>query len=417
MTAKERGACAIDFPYRFFNKFQGSNEVGYVYTLNSDGETIDYLMLVPCGKCNLCLKNRRKDFANRCVCETVGSDFGLPPLFVTLTFSMKSMPYDGVSVRDIQLFMKRFRNFFTSKGYKINIRYVACGEYGSHTKHPHYHLLLWNVPVLDEDVEKLASGIPYNFIIKDYIERGAWSYGHAFVGYLRKGGVDYVLKYMSKQRRPPSDGVKMNKPFITSSRRPGIGLNWLKQNEQLYRKNIELTDVEVFDRWTGRNYKFSLPKYFIKKLYPSECTLVPPEFRRAVRSFVFVTSVLKSLCDDENSKWCLIPEAERLLNYFKMSYDSIPRMPSYVNCWSNTLFSGKIDMFRYFQKWHDQLLQFCIPWLEFLDKKRAELDERQRFFGYFSVKFSSRKLSIEDLKYLNYKEFNSERLAQLKEKL
>lgn len=55
--------------------------------------------------------------------------------------------FDRVGVlyySDVQLFFNRLRQaYFRKFGKRAQIEYYACGEYGSNTQRPHFHILLW----------------------------------------------------------------------------------------------------------------------------------------------------------------------------------------------------------------------------------------------------------------------------------
>lgn len=83
----------------------------------------------------------------------------------------------------LQQFFKNLRKaqFGNRRG---NIKYYACGEYGSKYNRPHYHVILFNA--------KLE-------LIQD-----AWSHGYIHYGMdVNEASVGYTLKYMSKPSKIP----------------------------------------------------------------------------------------------------------------------------------------------------------------------------------------------------------------------
>lgn len=92
--------------------------------------------LFPCGKCINCRAKSRQEWVFRLRMEYRNCDFGL---FVTLTYDDDHLPSDGVSIRDVQLFLKRLRKKYKSK----TLRYYICSEYGDNTHRAHYHALLF----------------------------------------------------------------------------------------------------------------------------------------------------------------------------------------------------------------------------------------------------------------------------------
>ncbi len=70
------------------------------------------------------------------------------PYFITLTFNNTFRPLHGVQKEDVQKFLKRLRQILArDHNFTEEIRYFAAAEYGSHSKLPHYHLILWNMPI------------------------------------------------------------------------------------------------------------------------------------------------------------------------------------------------------------------------------------------------------------------------------
>lgn len=119
---------------------------------------------IPCGKCIGCRLDYSRQWANRCMLEAQY----YPPdqvWFATITYNdkyvprvMSSDPDTGKQApaltlrkRDFQLWMKRLRRHFPEN----KIRFFAAGEYGSETLRPHYHAILFGLPLADcEPYEK-----------------------------------------------------------------------------------------------------------------------------------------------------------------------------------------------------------------------------------------------------------------------
>jgi len=96
---------------------------------------------VPCGYCPDCKKRRVNSWAFRLGWEERRSS---SCFFVTLTYDNANLPlspngYMTLHTPDLQRYFKRLR-----KASKTTIKYLACGEYGSHGARPHYHFILFN---------------------------------------------------------------------------------------------------------------------------------------------------------------------------------------------------------------------------------------------------------------------------------
>lgn len=193
-------------------------------------------IVVSCGKCPFCMATRRSDWATRLHFE---SKLHLESSFITLTYANPHLTFKNGNSQlvksDLQKFFKRVRK----QGYAF--RYYACGEYGSRTYRPHYHILLFGA------VPRLV------------LEK-AWSLGQIHVGKVTQASIMYCLGYIVNGK-----GWQMRNnrvpPFSLMSRKPGLGANYL--NPQMIawhhsdRKNYVLLDGQ----------KRHLPRYYKSKIF------------------------------------------------------------------------------------------------------------------------------------------------------
>lgn len=163
---------------------------------------------VPCGKCQECKDQKKKDYYVRTFAEYqdlepyVNSGQGFC-YFDTLTYNNDNLPkWNGIPCfnhEHIKLFLKRLRISLQRKGFDVknNLRYFICSEFGEITKRPHYHVLFFlRFPI---------------HVLNFYDEvRKAWEYGFndrkyskVINGKLKLGAVDRIvnrqnaLKYVS----------------------------------------------------------------------------------------------------------------------------------------------------------------------------------------------------------------------------
>lgn len=195
-----------------------------------------YDIIVPCGKCVECIERRISQWQFRLKQE---EKISTSAYFVTLTYNDENLVYGSdaptLVKKDLQDFFKRLRYY--EKNNK-NIKYYAVGEYGTKTKRPHYHAIVFNI----RD--------PLN------IER-AWTKGFTYSPVLSgSSGTRYVLKYISKQTRKVSG---REREFSLMSK--GLGANYLSPAIIKYHKNLENCYI------TDDGYKKSMPKYYKEKLY------------------------------------------------------------------------------------------------------------------------------------------------------
>lgn len=242
--------------------------------ITPDGELIPIFYLVPCRHCPYCLSQRSREIQTRAMCENITSH--TPPISVLLTYNDANLPCDGVSKKDIDLFLKRLRIALHRDGYTSPLRFLLVSEYGTKRGRAHYHCVFWNFPQFHTN-----KYLNYR-AVKKYIE-DYWQHGFASVRYTHDGqgsdtanATNYFVKYVYKGSHVPSG---KNKCFVKCSRRPGLGAMWLALNEEFYLKNTSTRELIIKDKWSNIEFKSSLPKYFIDKLFPSISKLVPKEIR------------------------------------------------------------------------------------------------------------------------------------------
>lgn len=160
--------------------------------------------------------------------------------FVTLTYRDEELPKDGVSKRELQLFLKRLR-----KRWQKPLKYYGCGEYGEKTGRSHYHLIVFGVPCGSHQ-----KGIP----IGKNIWKQCWKKGNVYLGNVSSDSIRYVAQYIDKKMY--SDlRQERNQEFQICSQ--GIGLSWLKEN---------YVDVLYDAGCTYRGVAGQIPRYYMKKL-------------------------------------------------------------------------------------------------------------------------------------------------------
>jgi len=172
---------------------------------------------LPCGRCVGCLKDRATSWSMRCEHE---ASLYLDNWFVTLTYSDSAIPPGGsLCPADLQNFWKRLRKAF-GKG----PRYYACGEYGSTTARPHYHALIFNLPLPDASLPLRVRPGDLPEYSSEQLAR-LWPHGDIFIGTFTPAAAAYVAKYITK--RAGAEQLEGREPeFQVMSRRPGIGATW-----------------------------------------------------------------------------------------------------------------------------------------------------------------------------------------------
>lgn len=191
---------------------------------------------VPCGRCAFCMATRRSDWTTRLSYEAKKH---LHQYFITLTYAEPHLLWKSgksqLVKRHLQLYLKKIRK----AGYKV--RYYAVGEYGSQTYRPHYHILLFGY-------------VPENVI------RSKWEFGLVHIGKVSQASISYCLKYMVNGKAAAMrNGREL--PFVTMSRRPGLGANYLTPEMIAWHKSERKNYVLMEGK------KMHLPRYYKGKIF------------------------------------------------------------------------------------------------------------------------------------------------------
>lgn len=211
----------------------------------------------PCGKCLYCLEKRRLPWTVRLTHERrYWSRFGIPTYFVTLTYDEANLPKDGVSKRDIQLFMKRLRKSYNSLE-DNKLKYFCASEYGPTTHRAHYHLILF--------------GLNRNLSTALRIISNSWNKGFVKVSRVKPARIKYVTKYSTKffDKLNESNSDNYDEDSSRSKCTPefrliskGIGISFVSpQNIDFYRNNPDKLFLMLDD------VKFVLPRYYRDKIF------------------------------------------------------------------------------------------------------------------------------------------------------
>lgn len=166
-------------------------------------------LTIPCGQCVQCRIRKREQWASRILLESFTSP---TTWFVTLTYRNEELtfsclpgeePEPTLWKRERTLFLKRLRKRLPD----WKIRYFCVGEYGSQTARPHWHLVLYGLP-MDPTADVVAS----------------WGHGFVTCDELTLGRARYCARYTVKKiTGPMSAGDGRCPEHATMSTRPGLG--------------------------------------------------------------------------------------------------------------------------------------------------------------------------------------------------
>ena len=363
LSDEQRSLYLQKFPYSTFRgikKHLTESEASLYYVVDMYGDEQPLFLVVPCGKCILCREKKANEWVSRAMCETQTSTN--IPYFITLTYNDSCIPKNGVRKRAAQLFMKRLRvNMARYTGEALNIRFFLCSEYGSKSGRPHYHALLWNVPNLDpnrdlhdkilQDVvqkswsfmvskkyydkvsdEKDKYGYPIYKYYDDVAKRHRVLYGYTCCSECNIHRVRYCMKYMRKDSDIPfsvdtdTGEIKYkNDVFFLSSRRRGLGFEWINAHLDEYRNNPSLLDVQLTCKFSGEAYKGCLPRYFKDLIAPTPSRVISKDIRDAYAEYNLLYDSIERYLPYVNSLH------QRVLEHYPALYYHRSRVPHEIS--------------------------------------------------------------------------------------
>lgn len=234
---------------------------------------------IPCGKCVDCRLKYSRQWADRCMFE-LGYYKPSECWFLTITYDEEHIMDVGSNVfygtlekHELSNFLKRLRRHCEYHEINNNIRFYACGEYGSKTHRPHYHMILYGLDLLKNDSMKYWNKSKTGHVLyRSPLLEKIWKKGMVVVAPVSWDTCAYTARYVMKKidgLTPDhyiSNGVEPE--FVLMSRKPGIGRWYFDDN---YEKIYEHDEIIYSSPDKGR--KTRPPKYFdtlYENLFPSK---------------------------------------------------------------------------------------------------------------------------------------------------
>lgn len=251
---------------------KGHVSVAYdTFTGKYCSDRVDNYIEIPCGKCIECRLDYSRQWANRCMLELSYHDSRYC-WFVTLTYNDESMQHlpvgfvNNVEVHsldksDIQKFFKLLRRDvdYHNRAVESNIRYYACGEYGTKSFRPHYHAIIYGLNLLDNS-PWCRSHHNFQLFRSPYLEK-IWKKGFVVVSPVSWETCAYTARYVMKKAKGLTADEYMkcgiNPEFVLMSRRPGIGRQYFDEH---YKDIYKFDSITVSTSEGGK--KFKPPRYF-----------------------------------------------------------------------------------------------------------------------------------------------------------
>lgn len=244
---------------------------------------------IPCGKCDSCKLTYARNWALRCMLELKNHD---PDKcwFVTLTYDNDNLHplelseeypvigYKGLGSldkKDVQKFFKRLRINLCRK-YNNDLpqlKYFLCGEYGPATFRPHYHCIIYDLPL--DDLKPYGKSHTGNMMWESEFLAQNWKKGLVRVQKVTFETCAYTARYVVKKQGNVAEykenmieTLGVMPEFLLMSRNPGIAGSYYESRAPDIYKNDEI----FFD---GQKYK--PPPYFDRRFeidYPEDMEIV-----------------------------------------------------------------------------------------------------------------------------------------------
>lgn len=201
-----------------------------------------------CGKCPGCLKNKRKEWADRLKIEMRYHRYNY---FVGLTYSPENYPADGSLDKKVaQKFKKRLAYYL---GYQPRIFIV--GEYGDDTERAHYHAAIF----ADSDCFEAI--------------RKSWTFGNVDITHMTFERCNYISGYVVK-KMTKSDDVRLDgraPEFYLASTSPALGFGLLYEILERFISDEQFRDLVLTHIFPPSSLKMDgkwirLPRYIRDKL-------------------------------------------------------------------------------------------------------------------------------------------------------
>lgn len=246
---------------------------------------------IPCQKCWACQLNYSAEWATRIMLEAKKYETNF---FITLTYDDEHVPIlskieyqeeykahgEILETNEIKIendgtwkyslvpdhmktFLNSLRKHFERNGH-TGVKYFYCGEYGSTTERPHYHIILINCPL---DINKFYDthiDTNYKAHWKSHELEKYWSKGMIDIAELEWSCAAYVARYCTKKL----DFTQDKRIYLNEGRLPefirmskGIGFDYYEENKDKIYENDELIMKTV----KGNTGSIKPPKAFDRK--------------------------------------------------------------------------------------------------------------------------------------------------------
>ena len=238
---------------------------------------------VPCGKCLDCVRRYQNSWYVRFLEQCKDTP---KCIFFTLTYRNGTVPFSynratgetvvSVCKADVQKWLKRGRKRLSLDGSVcgVKIKYFIAAEYGPTTLRPHYHGLVWNLPL--------------HYFRKYFLSDWESSFGFVTFRVLpanieSSADAQRALRYVAKYCNKGPDFE--NKAVLSMAAAPvfrlmskGIGESYVTRSWKYhvpdvpdFKKKLQLI-VNRLNYKVG-NFSYCLPRYYYDKFYKAKSAL------------------------------------------------------------------------------------------------------------------------------------------------
>lgn len=236
-------------------------------------------MDIPCGHCLECRLNKSREWAARMMLEAQYHDQNW---FLTLTYddehaptrfysdpdTGEALPSLSLQKKDFQDFMKRLRDHCSRLSGSPQIRFYGVGEYGEETHRPHYHIVVFGLPLDEKDLDFLkTSSLGFPYYVSKLVE-SCWPFGFSMVCAVTWESCAYVARYCTKKLGGDYnefyDAFNIDPEFSLMSRKPGIARQYYEEHkDDIYR----FDEIHLATADGGRTVR---PSHYYDQLFDIE---------------------------------------------------------------------------------------------------------------------------------------------------
>lgn len=264
--------------------------------------------MIPCGKCIGCRLEYSKEWATKGCYEAAEHKENW---FLTITYDNDHLPEaehlkdpetgedlgqnpnGTLKPEDMVLFIKKLRQYYARKYNHKGIRIMYCGEYGESLHRPHYHAIMFNMPIRMQSMKFHEYNENHEALWRVQELEKIWGKGMIVAAEVNWSTCAYVARYCTKKVGIPTQdlyyeclGIKPE--FFRMSRRPGIGRKYYEENKnKIYSK-----DSMIVQKYGGGTMEVKPPKYY-DKLYDLENHEKMEEIKKKRKEKQEIKNILK----------------------------------------------------------------------------------------------------------------------------